>query len=137
RCVSANEEHRGLASETLAHLCPADEAGDLRRKHPLSAPLWPGNQISVRQPILFMGPPQISQRRSARKSHLRFSILPVKQVSGNAKKLFPKFPSRSCPRRASRRSGQCDLVRERPVPGTLRELAHKTRMVVVPFDPFY
>src|SRR5206468_12854627 len=90
-----NENLPGLGRENLAHLCSVDEAGQLRRKHPLSAPLWSGNQISVRQPILFMGPPQISQRRSARKSHLdvrRLMFDVVCQRWKTRRNYFPNFP---------------------------------------------
>src|SRR4029453_10446269 len=95
----------------------------------------------MRQSVLFMGATQIFESCCAGERHLRFlisdfrfSISSQKQLLGNAKKLFPRFPSRSQLHHASHRSKQLYLAHALPVRGTPHEHARKTPPPPAPFD---
>jgi hypothetical protein len=56
--------------EDVARLCSVHEIGQFGGEQAFPAAGRSRNQISVREPILFVGPSQISQRCCARKRHL-------------------------------------------------------------------
>src|SRR5206468_5029849 len=105
-----NENVPSPGRENVARRCSVHETGQLRREPLLSASRRPRNQVGVREPVLLMGSAEEIERSISREGHVRFSIvdfrfsiLPPKQALRNAKKLLPKFRSRSCLRCPSRR----------------------------------
>src|SRR5205814_5092302 len=97
----SNENLPSLRGENVSRLRSVHETGQLCREWLFAATPRPRNQIGMREPILFIGSAQISERGRAGKTHFRIAacgsrIANQSRVRENGTRWFPKSRPRLC-----------------------------------------